>query len=222
MKKTYRNNLISDLIVLMLILFIACACAHTQGGKEPPADVLYSQAQQFSKDGKVEKASEAYMKVRTFYPGNDLARLSLLELSDLYYNDKEYASALNSYQEFRMLYPTDVKAEYCMFMSSMCHYRQILSYDRDQTETVKSIKSFEDFLRMYPNSTYSGEAYENLRKSKIALAQNAIFIGKFYMKKKKWHKAACRRFTEVKKDFSGLGMDEEVDKLIEQSCDAKD
>jgi outer membrane assembly lipoprotein YfiO len=97
----------------------------------------------------------------------------------------------------------------------------MLTIDRDQTETVKSIRSFEDFLRMYPNSTYSNEANENLKQSKILLAQNGIYIGKFYLKKNKWHEAACKRFKEIKAGFPGLGLDEELDKLIEQSCDTK-
>ncbi len=215
-----QYNLVCYSGMMLLVFFIVSGCAHTPD-KELPVDVLYKQAQDFAKGGRVEKASEAYMKVRTFYPGNDLAKQSLLELSDLYYKNEEYVSALNSYQEFRMLYPTDAKSEYCMFRSAMCHFRQILTIDRDQSETIKSIKSFEDFLRMYPNSTYASEANEDLKKSKTVLAKNGIYIGKFYMKKKKWHEAACKRFNEVKKGFPGLGLDEELDKLIEQSCGAK-
>ncbi len=221
MKRTFQYGFIWYTGILLLVFSIMQGCAHDQEGKAPPADVLYKEAQQFATDGKVEKASEAYMKVRTFYPGNDLAKQSLLDLSDLYYKNEEYVSALNSYQEFRMLYPTDVKSEYCMFRVAMCHFKQILTIDRDQTETVKSIKSFEDFLRMYPNSTYSNEANENLKKSKIVLAKNGIYIGKFYLHRKKWHEAACRRFTEVKAGFPGLGLDDELDTLIKKSCDTK-
>jgi outer membrane protein assembly factor BamD len=220
-KRMFQYSFIWYTGIFLLVFSIMQGCAHDQEGKAPPADVLYKEAQQFATDGKVEKASEAYMKVRTFYPGNDLAKQSLLDLSDLYYKNEEYVSALNSYQEFRMLYPTDAKSEYCMFKSAMCHFKQILTIDRDQTETVKSIKSFEDFLRMYPDSTYSNEANENLKKSKIVLAKNGIYIGKFYMHRKKWHEAACRRFTEVKAGFPGLGLDEELDKLIRDSCDTK-
>ncbi|HEY9160294.1 MAG TPA: outer membrane protein assembly factor BamD [Desulfomonilia bacterium] len=221
MKRTFQYSF-AWYVEILMIFSIMMGCAHDQEGKAPPADVLYKEAQQFATDGKVEKASEAFMKVRTFYPGNDLAKQSLLDLSDLYYNNKEYVSALSSYQEFRMLYPTDAKSEYCMFKAAMCHFKQILTIDRDQTETVKSIKSFEDFLRMYPDSTYSNEANENLKKSKIVLAKNGIYIGKFYMHRKKWHEAACRRFTEVKAGFPGLGLDEELDKLIKESCGTKE
>jgi outer membrane protein assembly factor BamD len=206
--------------IMLVFVSVVLGCAHTSD-EELPVDVLYKEAQEYAKSGKLEKASEAYMKVRTFYPGNDLAKQSLLELSDLYYKNEEYVSALSSYQEFGMLYPTDAKSEYCMFRSAMCHFRQILTIDRDQTETIKAIKAFEEFLRMYPNSIYTNEANENLKKSKIILAQNGIYIGKFYLNKNKWHDAACKRFKEVKAGFSGLGLDEELDKLIEQSCGTK-
>ena len=83
MKRTFQYSFIWYTGILLLVFSIMQGCAHDQEGKAPPADVLYKEAQQFATDGKVEKASEAYMKVRTFYPGNDLAKQSLLDLSDL-------------------------------------------------------------------------------------------------------------------------------------------
>jgi outer membrane protein assembly factor BamD len=181
---------------------------------------LYQEAVKHAKANRVEKAAEAYMKVRTYYPGNDLAKQSLIELGDLYFNNKEYESALTSYQEFRMLYPTDAKAEYCFFRSAMCHSMQILSFDRDQTQTANAMRAFDDFLRLYPNSTYKNEAQQKLKDARLSMAKHNLAIGKFYQKAKKFE-AACKRYQFVKANFSGIGLDEELDKLMAQTCNKK-
>jgi outer membrane protein assembly factor BamD len=99
----------------------------------------------------------------------------------------------------------------------MCHFKQILSIDRDQTETASAIRAFEDFLKLYPDSPYDIEAREKLNEAKTVMAKNSLYIGKFYLKKKKLE-AACKRFQYVKANFPDIGLDQEIDKLITQSC----
>lgn len=204
------------IIYLIILGVFVGACAH-QKDEERPVNELYQEAKKLGDKGRVENAAEAYMKVRTYYPGHDLAKQSLLEIGDLYFKDEEYQSALASYQEFLMLYPTDVKAEYCYFRSALCHSMQILSYDRDQTHTAQAIRAFTDFLRLYPNSQYKDEAQQKLKDAKFTLAKYNLGIAKFYQKTKKT-KAACTRYHYIKDNFPGIGLDEELDKLIEKAC----
>mgnify|MGYP000905303864 CR=1 FL=1 len=210
----YRYIQLSIILIALGILPLGCAHKPEQ---ELPVGELYKEAQALAKDGKVDKAAEAFMKVRTYYPGDDLARESLLALGDLYFTHKDYQSSLGSYQEFRMLYPTDPKASYALFRISLCHSKQLLTFDRDQTETINTIRSFESFLKLYPDSPYELEAREKLRDAKTLLAKNWLYIGKFYLKKND-KKAACKRFQDVKTNFSELGLDKEVDKLIAETC----
>lgn len=202
---------------IMVISALACGCAHKPGGPEPSAQELFQEAQSLSKSGRVEKAAEAFMKVRTYYPGHELAKEALVSLGDLYYQHEEYESALGSYQEFRLLYPTDPKAAYGLFQIGMCHFKQVMSFDRDQTETVSAARTFSDFLKLYPDSPYRLEAEAKQREAKTILAKNSLYIGKFYLKKHN-REAACKRFQFVRDNFAGLGLDEEVNKLAAQSC----
>lgn len=204
------------IVFLLAICTLTLGCAHKMG-KEPPVEELFQDAQKLAKADKVDKAVEAYMKVRTYYPGHELAKESLLAIGNLYYDHQEYLSALSSYQEFRLLYPTDSKAGYCLYRLAMCHFKQILSIDRDQTETASAIRAFEDFLKLYPDSPYNIEAREKLNEAKTDMAKNSLYIGKFYLKKKKLE-AACKRFQYVKANFPDIGLDQEIDKLITQSC----
>jgi len=203
--------------IYIFCILICVGCAH-KPASERSAQELFDEAQKFATKGLVEKASERFMQVRTYYPANELAKKSLLSMADLYYEHEEYDSALNSYEEFSLLYPTDPEASYCFYRTGLCHYQKRASFDRSQDETQKAIQTLEQFLRRYPNSPLADQAKENLKNAKIVMAKHYLYIGKFYLKKHKYE-AACNRFSYVKQHYSGLGVDADIDKLITKSCD---
>lgn len=211
-----RFGYVRMVAVLIVMMALPLGCAH-KPEQELPVQDLYREAQTLASKGKVEKAAESFMKVRTYYPGDDLAKESLVALGDLYFEHEDYQSALGSYQEFRLLYPTDPKASYALFRIALCHSKQLLTFDRDQTETINTIRSFENFLKLYPDSPYELESREKLRDARTLLARNWLHIGKFYLKKKD-KKAACKRFQDTKASFPDLGLDKELDLLIAEAC----
>ncbi len=202
--------------ILLLLLLLMYACAHAPQRKESPED-LFLKAQKLARNNKIEEAVDTFMKIRTFYPANELARESLISIADLYFDHEDYPSALDSYKEYIMLYPVDPKAPYCLYRMGMCHFKQMYTYDRDQSETEKAIQVFRDFLERYPNSPYAAEVGLRLTQARKRLARHYIYIGKFYLKDKKYE-AACRRFRSVKKNFSGLGLDKELSRLMSKAC----
>jgi outer membrane protein assembly factor BamD len=205
--------LIISFLVVTAVMF---GCAH-EAEKIKPAQELYNEAADLAKKGKVEKAVEAFMQVRTYYPGNELARKSILGTADLYYDHEDYELALKNYEEFRMLYPTDVDAGYCLFKTGMCHYKQMSTFDRDQSETIRAIQSFDGFLKAYPASPYKKDAADTLKEARTVLAKNYVYIGKFYLKKGNPN-AACARFQSVKQQYADTDLGEDIDILISKAC----
>ncbi len=110
--KLMRNRKIS-LIIALSVFLIVQGCAHEEAGVRTAADI-YKEAEELALKGKVEQATEKFMEVRTYYPGEELAREALLATADLNYNNELYDAALQSYDEFRMLYPTDEKSGYAL------------------------------------------------------------------------------------------------------------
>jgi outer membrane protein assembly factor BamD len=208
---------------LYIIIFLAFSsfifsCAH-EAEKIKPAQELFDEASQLAKKGKVDKAAEEFMQVRTYYPGHELARKSILSTADLYYDQADYELALKNYEEFRLLYPTDTDAGYCLFRIGMCHYKQMGTLDRDQSETMKAIQTFEGFMKTYPTSPQEKDAESSLKEARTLLAKHYLYIGKFYMKKGN-SKAACTRFQSIKKHYSDVDLGEDIDTLISTSCTA--
>jgi len=209
---------ICRMIFIMLILATAFGCAHDQEQRKS-AQELFDEATLLASKNKIEKATETFMEVRTYFPGDELARKSLLATADLNFDEELYDTALESYKEYRLLYPTDLDASYSLYKIGMCYFSQINTFDRDQEETVRAIKTFEDFLRSYPDSPYVSDAQQQLASAKLTLARHYIYIGKFYLKKKN-KDAACKRFLEVQRQYPGIGLDEELEALIGKSCDS--
>ncbi len=209
------KNAVSAFLLLALVLIVG-GCAHDET-KIRSAQELFQEATELAEKGKVEKAVEKFMEVRTYYPGDELARKALLATADLHYDEEDYASALQSYEEFRLLYPTDYEAGYCLYRIAMTHFNQIGTFDRDQTETVRSIQTFENFLSSYPDSPHAEDAQVRLAEAKSVLAKHYVYIGKFYLKKKE-HGAACKRFQYVREHYPNVPLDDDLDELISRSC----
>lgn len=209
-----KHTCIIPVVILVVVMF--AGCAHDQE-RIRPAEELFQEAAELAAKGNVEKATDAFMEVRTYYPGHELARKALLSLGDLNYDNGFYDFALRYYEEFRLLFPTDLEAPYALFKIGMCHYQQLTTVDRDQSQTVKTIETFETFLSTYPESPYADEARARLADAQKLLAQHYIYIGKFYLKKKKYE-AACRRFQYVRDQYPGLDLDDELDELIQEAC----
>jgi outer membrane protein assembly factor BamD len=207
---------VSFILVSILIALSAFSCAHEKEVIKP-AEELFKEASALAKKGKVEKAAEAFMQVRTYYPGHDLARKSMLATGDLYYDQEMYEEALKNYEEFRLLYPTDTEAGYCLYRIGMCHYEQMSTYDRDQSETSKAIQTFQTFLRSYQSSPYAADATAKLKESMTRLATHYLSIGKFYLKQGN-SKAACNRFHLVKRQYPDIELGEDIDALISLAC----
>ncbi|MDT8273009.1 MAG: outer membrane protein assembly factor BamD [Desulfomonilia bacterium] len=205
------------LIIAGLFLVALCAgCAHDRDAVRP-AEELFQTATDLAAQGRVEKATDAFMEVRTYHPGHELARQALLSLGDLHYDNELYDEALRYYGEYRLLFPTDPGAPYSLFRIGMCHFQQRLSFDRDQSQTVKAIETFDTFLAAYPESPYAGEARERLTDARRLLAEHYLSIGRFYLRNKN-PDAACRRFQQLQDQFSGLGLDIEIEQLIRKAC----
>ncbi|HOS96093.1 MAG TPA: outer membrane protein assembly factor BamD [Deltaproteobacteria bacterium] len=203
------------LAVCVASLFLG-GCAHDEEGVKP-AQEMFDEAQALARKKSVEKASEAFMQVRTYYPSHDLARMALLATADLYYDNEDYESALKNYQEFRLLYPTDAEAGRCLYRIGMCHFQQMGTFDRDQSQTSRAIQSLDAFLKTYPDSPHAEDAALKLKEARTLLARHDLSIGRFYLKKGN-HKAACARFTAVKRQYPDVTLEDDIDALILQAC----
>jgi len=82
----------------------------------------------------------------------------------------------------------------------MCHYKQILEADRDQTAAKEALEHFQLLVDIYPQSPYSGKALCKISEAQQRIAEHEFFVGNFYFKKQDYDGAA-ERYTKILKKY---------------------
>jgi outer membrane protein assembly factor BamD len=137
-------------------------------------------------------------------------------IADSFFSDEEYGEAEMAYNDFINLHPTNENLPYAMYQLGMCHYNQMYTIDRDQTETAKARKEFERLIARFPGSKFSFMAEKILRECKKRLGEHEFYVGEFYFKRKKY-KAALKRFETIERDYANLGLDYKVNYFIAET-----
>lgn len=204
--------------VALAVIFCLSGCAwfkkSSLGGASPEA--LYRRGYEDYQEGRYKRAIESFQRLKEEYPLSDLAILAELGMADAYYSDGEYGEAEASYTDFISLHPTNENLPYALYQLGMCHYKQLASIDRDQTETLKAKKEFETLVARFPSSKFSFMAEKMTLECKKRLAEQEFYVGSFYFKQKKY-KAALKRFEIIARDYANVGLDYKVGFFINET-----
>lgn len=200
------------LLILLALIFMMTGCGWVKNlftkkdmGRSTP-DAIYARGYEDYQEGRYEKAIESFQRLKEVYPLSPLAILAEMGIADAQFSNKAYAEAEVAYTDFYNLHPTNENIPYVLYQIAMCHYNQMPTIDRDQSEALRARKDFERLITRFPNSKFSFLAEKRLRESRQHLAEHEFYIGEFYFRTKKY-KAALKRFEGIAKDYSGLGLD---------------
>jgi outer membrane protein assembly factor BamD len=179
-------------------------------------DGLYQQAVEYYQDGSYKKSVEIFQRLKEEYPLSQLAILAEMGIADSYFSDKSYFEAELAYGEFLNLHPTNENLPYVMYQIGMCHFQQIDTLDRDQSETFKALKEFERLTARFPSSKFSFLGEKMIRECKRILGEKEFYVGEFYFNLKQY-RAALRRFEKIARDYANVGLDYKVSYYIIES-----
>ncbi len=215
-----RTLLTAAILMIFLLSLNGCAWWDKLWGSEPrvrqtPEGLYQSGVEQYKK-GDYKKAIATFMRVRDEYPLNPIALQAELGIGDSYFENEQYIDAEVAYGSFVELHPTNPNVPYAMFQLGMCHYHQMQTIDRDQTETLKARKEFERLIARFPQSKFAIIAEKNLREVKQRQAEHEFYIGEFYYRTKKYE-AALKRFEAIQRDYANLGIDYKTNRYIEET-----
>src|SRR5512136_1755195 len=151
-----RRLLAAVVLVSLLASLTGCAWWDSIWGKEPRVrqtpEGIYQKGFEQYKKGDYKKAIETFSRVRDEYPLNPVALMAELGIADSYFENEQYIDAEVAYSSFVDLHPTNPNVPYAMFQLGMCHYLQMQTIDRDQTETVKARKEIELLMARFPQN----------------------------------------------------------------------
>ena len=97
----------------------------------------------------------------------------------------------------------------------LCFYEQIVDEKKDLKSITESKKIFSEIIKKYPQTNFSIDAEFKLDLINDILAAKEIYIGRYYLNKKKWV-AAINRFRTVIDNYdTTIYVEEALYRLVE-------
>lgn len=215
MRRSKGNKIsISSLVIFFAFLlpFWAGGCAPKMVPERTP-QMAYEEALRLLERKKYERSAEAFRKFKEEFPLSTYTALAELRLADSLYFQKDFAEAVIQYEDFKKLHPIHPEVPYSIYQIGMCHFKQMLSIDRDQTVTEKALEQFRYVVENFPQSKYVADAQTKMQICQRQLADHEFTIGHFYYRKGHY-KAALGRFEEILKKYPDVGLERKINPLL--------
>jgi outer membrane protein assembly factor BamD len=193
--------------VLFTLLWGGCA---ENPLKEPEsAEQLYKSALQAFEDEDYSEAISLFYKLKYDYPTKADNVMTDLKIADSHFYNKDYSEAITAYEDFRKLHPTSQYVPYAIYQLGVCHYKQILTIDRDQKHTQMALNEFYYLLTNYRSSRYARAAYDKYVDCQKRLSSKEAYVAHFYYKKGQY-KAAITRFEFAMSNYPSIPLKDKM------------
>ena len=210
-------------IILIGILIFITSCSKEIGKKsvinEKSLDdqiiEAYLEGLKSLEEGDVIFAARKFNEVEILFPQSDLAPKSSLMAAYSYYTQDYYEDTILELQRFIKIYPKDKNLDYAYYLLAISHYEQIVDEKKDTFSILKAKQYFEYIISTYPNTEYSIDASFKIELINDILAAKELYIGRYYIDKKKWI-PAINRFKNVVDEYdTTIYVEEALYRLVE-------
>ena len=188
----------------MVIALVTTGCAAADPGLIPPGTpepdrYLFDRATEFLEQDQWLQARQLFGRIADNYPQSPYRFDAKLRLGDTFVGQggtSALVQAVNEFGEFLRFYPTNPRADYAQYMIGVAHQAQMLSPDRDQTQTRAAVEAFQLFLDTYPDSELLDEARAKYRETRDQLSESELRVGAFYYRLR-WYPGAIQRLRAL-------------------------
>ena len=176
---------------------------------------LYEEGYQELLNGDTLYAANKFREAELIFPQSEWAPMASLMSAYAYYSDDYYFEAIDQIKDYMRKYPNHINNDYAHFILAMCYYENIVDEKRDLEPLLNSKKEFELIIREYPNTDFALDAKFKIELIKDRLAGKEMFIGRHYLKSKKWI-PALNRFKNVLENYeTTVYVEEALFRLVE-------
>ena len=166
-------------------------------------------------EGDVLFAAKNFNIVENIYPQSIWAPRSILMAAYSYYSQDYYGDSISELKRFIKNYPENESTSYAYFLLATCYYELIVDEKKDLSSISQSKKYFNLILKKYPNTDFALDAKFKLLLINNILASKEVYLGKYYLSKKKWI-PAMNRFKNVITDYEETEyVEEAIHRLVE-------
>jgi len=175
----------------------------------------YREGLEAIKKGDVIFAAKKFNEAEILYPQSIWASKASLMTSFAYYSQNYYDDAIYNLERHLRNYPKDKNLDYVHYLMAMCYFEQLDDEKKDLKPLVRSREEFEYVIKHYPNTDFAIDAKYKLGLIVDILAAKEMYIGRYYLKTKKWA-GAINRFQNVVKNYDQtIYIEEALHRLVE-------
>ena len=213
--KIKKNSIIviKKIVSLLLFVVVLASCGEYQKAlKTEDVAVKFEVATKLYDEGKYADAIRLIEQIAPSYRGKPQAEKLFYMFSMSYYNTKQYYLAAYQFESFVSGYPRSEKIEEASYLGAKCFAIQsnrTSPYSLDQVDTYKAIEKLQEFIDIYPNSTYLPEANKSLRELNDKIERKVFENAKQYNTIMEY-KAAMVALDNFVSDYPGTPYKEDA------------
>ena len=208
-------------LLFVIFFFISCSKEIEKKSvineKSLNAQVLeaYQEGMNSLKEGDVIFAAKKFNEAEILFPQSQWAPKSALMAAYSYYAQDYYDDALVELERFMRVYPVYEHLDYAYYLMGVSYYEQIVDEKKDLQSIANAKKYFEIIVRNYPETNYALDSEFKINLINDTLAAKEIYIGRYYVDRKKWI-PAINRFKTIVNDYeTTIYAEEALHRLVE-------
>ena len=175
----------------------------------------YNEALDSLKSGDVLFAAKKFNEVEIMFPQSSWAPKSALMAAYSYYSQDYYLDAIIELERFIKIYSLDKNLDYAYYLLAISYYEQIVDEKKDLESIIKSKEYFTYLLENFPTSDYAIDATFKIDLVNDVLASKEIYLGRYYLDKKKWI-PAINIFKNIIEEYeTTIYVEEALHRLVE-------
>tara|TARA_B110001452_G_scaffold209069_1_gene179358 strand:+ start:79 stop:909 length:831 start_codon:yes stop_codon:yes gene_type:complete len=160
-------------------------------------------------------AAKKFLESELLFPQSEWAPKSLLMAAYSYYSQDYYTEAIFNLERFIKTYNDNERLDYAHYLLGMCYYEKIEGEKKDLQALLIAKKYFDHVIVNYPKTELALDAKLKNGLINDVMASKEMYIGRYYIQKKKWI-PAINRFKNVINDYdTTIYAEEALHRLVE-------
>jgi outer membrane protein assembly factor BamD len=164
----------------LLAVSLASCGEYNKVLKSRDAELKYTYARKYFDQKKYSRTTTLLDEILTTYTGSSKEQEILFLMAQAYFYDKDYTSATQYYTRYYNKFPKGDYTELARFNAAYGLYLDSPDARLDQTNTIKSIQEFQNFLEHFPQSEKAPEAQDLMFKLQEKLAYKELLAARLY------------------------------------------
>ena len=213
------------LLINLVLITLLSSCSYWESALKQAdptigmsAAEIYAQGKEFLDVEDYPNSIKYFDILEARYPFGKYSTQAMLDLAYAAYQSNLKDEAIVNCDRFIRLYPNHPNVSYAYYLRALSNFdkdrnfiTEIFAQDPSKYDVTKLRQSFDDFtivVNKFPKSKYAKDSRNRLIYIKNMIAENELYIAKYYSKRSA-HVAAIERVKYMLKNYSGTPSSEE-------------